>query len=67
VFRKDAPPGTRVVGKDGREADELDEVLADAERRAVEIAGKLRRGELRPCPETCGRDGCRYPGLCRIT
>jgi hypothetical protein len=40
-------------------------VLADAERRAVELAGRLRAGELTPCPETCSRDGCVYPGICR--
>ena len=67
VFRGDAEVGTRVVSKDARDAEELDEVLADAARRAIEIAGRLRRGELAPCPETCGRDGCRYPGICRVT
>ena len=27
--------------------------------------GALRAGELIPCPQTCSRDGCRYPGICR--
>ncbi|MGZ4440586.1 MAG: PD-(D/E)XK nuclease family protein, partial [Gaiellaceae bacterium] len=67
VFRRDVAVGSRVTDRDARDPEELNEVLADAARRAVEIAGRLRRGELRPCPETCGRDGCRYPGICRVT
>ena len=67
IYRRDAEVGSRVTDRDARDPEELDEVLADAARRAVEIAGRLRRGELRPCPETCGRDGCRYPGICRVT
>jgi hypothetical protein len=67
IYRRDAAVGSRVTDRDARDPEELDEVLADAARRAVEIAGRLRRGELRPCPETCGRDGCRYPGICRVT
>jgi hypothetical protein len=39
--------------------------LDDAEARAVGVAGSLRAGALRPTPETCGRGGCQYPGICR--
>ncbi len=67
VFRRDVELGSRVLSNDARDPEELDEVLADAARRAIDIAGRLRRGELEPCPETCGRDGCRYPGICRVT
>ena len=67
VYRRDAEVGSRVTDRDARDPEELAEVLADAADRAIEIAGRLRRGELTPCPETCGRDGCRYPGICRVT
>jgi ATP-dependent helicase/DNAse subunit B len=67
MFRRDVELGSRVLTGDARDPEELDEVLADAARRAIEIAGRLRRGELEPCPQTCGRDGCRYPGICRVT
>jgi RecB family exonuclease len=65
VFLKGMPAGTPVHDKDARERDELDAELADAANRAVAIAEQLRTGELTPCPETCSRDGCAYPGICR--
>jgi hypothetical protein len=67
VFLNGTPVGSKVVDKDGRDQDELDELLADAEARAIEIAAKLRTGDLRPCPQTCSRSGCAYPGICRST
>ena len=65
VFLEGAPVGSRVVANDARSEEQLDEVLADAAARAVALAAQLRSGELKPCPETCSRDGCRYPGICR--
>jgi hypothetical protein len=65
VYLQDTAVGTTVVRTDARESAELDEVLVDAESRAVELARRLRSGELIPCPQTCSRDGCRYPGICR--
>ena len=65
VFLNGALPGSGVVGTDGRSRDELDEALDDARSRAVALAGRLRSGELTPCPDTCSRDGCAYPGICR--
>jgi hypothetical protein len=65
VFLKGEPVGQRLYDNDGRSQEELDELLADAERRAVALAQRLRSGELEPCPQTCSRDGCRYPGICR--
>jgi ATP-dependent helicase/DNAse subunit B len=65
VFLEGAPVGSRVVGNDARGQPELDQVLQDAQTRAVALAARLRTGELTPCPETCSRDGCRYPGICR--
>jgi ATP-dependent helicase/DNAse subunit B len=65
VFLKETPVGARTVGNDGRTAEELEEVLRDAEQRAVALAARLRSGEVKPCPQTCSRDGCSYPGICR--
>jgi ATP-dependent helicase/DNAse subunit B len=67
VFLKGAHVGSRVVGTDARDREALDEVLDDARARAVSLASELRSGVLKPCPETCSRDGCRYPGICRIS
>ncbi len=39
--------------------------LADAAARAVELAERLRAGDVEPCPSTCSRDGCAYPAICR--
>jgi ATP-dependent helicase/DNAse subunit B len=65
VFLDGAGVGGSVVGNDARDQDQLDDVLEDARERAVALAGRLREGELEPCPTTCSRDGCRYPGICR--
>ncbi|MGI8904638.1 MAG: PD-(D/E)XK nuclease family protein [Solirubrobacteraceae bacterium] len=66
VFLKGAPVGDRVLATDARQPADLDEVLDGAEADAVAIAARLRSGELTPCPQTCSRDGCRYPGICRV-
>jgi ATP-dependent helicase/DNAse subunit B len=39
--------------------------LQDAARRAVALAAALRSGAITACPETCSRDGCAHPGICR--
>jgi hypothetical protein len=65
VYLKGAAPGQRLVGNDGRDPEELDELLDDARERALSLAARLRAGSLEPCPATCSRDGCRYPGICR--
>jgi RecB family exonuclease len=67
VFLKGAVPGANLVGKDGREADELEEELQAGAEAATRLAARLRAGELTPCPETCSRDGCRYPAICRVS
>lgn len=67
IFLNGAPVGNGVVGTDGRSRDELDEALEDARSRAVALAARLRSGELTPCPESCSRDGCSFPGICRLT
>jgi ATP-dependent helicase/DNAse subunit B len=60
-----AAVGGGVVDRDQRSADDLDALLDDAAQRAVALARRLRSGELTPCPETCTRMGCAYPGICR--
>ncbi len=66
IHLQDTPVGARVFANDARSADELEEELQDAVARALALAARLRVGELRPCPESCSRDGCRYPGICWI-
>jgi ATP-dependent helicase/DNAse subunit B len=66
LFVKDEPVGDGVVPTDGRSPEELEQALRDAEERAVALAGRLRAGELTPCPETCSRNGCAFPGICRV-
>jgi hypothetical protein len=65
AFVDRAPVGSGVVTTDARSREELDEALSDARSRAVALAARLRSGELTPCPETCSRDGCTFPGICR--
>jgi hypothetical protein len=65
VFLEGAPVGAKVVDRDSRTPEELEEVLSVARERAVALAVELRSGELEPSPQTCSRDGCRYPGICR--
>ena len=65
AFLEGAGVGGSVVANDARDREQLDELLEDARERAVALAVRLRRGELEPCPTTCSRDGCRYPGICR--
>lgn len=67
AFVKGAPVGNCVVANDGREPEELERMLVEAEEQAVALAVRLRIGELEPCPETCSREGCKYPGICRVS
>jgi len=65
VYQAGAAPGECLVANDGRSSEELEELLDEARSRAVALAARLRSGELEPCPATCSRDGCKYPGICR--
>jgi RecB family exonuclease len=58
------PVGGAVYGTDALEREALEQLLAEVEQQAVEVAATLARGELTPCPATCSRDGCRHPGIC---
>jgi RecB family exonuclease len=65
VYLEGAAPGECLVGNDGRDAEELAELLDEARGRALALAARLQAGSLEPCPATCSRDGCKYPGICR--
>ena len=65
MFLAGETPGDRLVANDGREPEALEEVLDEARSRALALAARLRSGSLEPCPATCSRDGCKYPGICR--
>lgn len=67
VFREGAPLGRECVANDERDPEALGEELEAAAARAVELAARLRAGQITPCPETCSRQGCRYPGICRVS
>jgi len=67
VFLEGAPVGGEPFDRDRRDGPALAAELEDAKRQAIEVAARLRSGELTPCPETCSRNGCMYPGICRST
>ena len=68
VFLKGAPVGRSVVGqRRPRPRGARRRCSRTPAERAVALAARLRAGELTPCPQTCSRDGCRYPGICRAS
>jgi RecB family exonuclease len=67
VFLEGTPLGGEGVATDARGPEALEDELRAAAACAVELARRLRAGEIVPCPETCSRQGCRYPGICRVS
>jgi RecB family exonuclease len=67
VFLEGEPVGAELFENDGRDPEGLEAELEDAAARAIALAAKLRTGDVTPCPETCSREGCAYPGICRST
>jgi ATP-dependent helicase/DNAse subunit B len=67
VFVSGETVGGALVATDARDPEELDAELQDAAERAIALAARLRSGDLKPCPETCSRGGCAYPGICRVS
>jgi ATP-dependent exoDNAse (exonuclease V) beta subunit len=66
VYLKGTDVGTgAAVSTDCLEPEQLASELDNAAERAVSLALALRAGELSPCPQTCSRSGCAYPGICR--
>jgi hypothetical protein len=65
LFLNEAELGARLMSNDGRDEEGLRDELRAVADRAVELALALRSGSIEPCPQTCSRDGCAYPGICR--
>ncbi len=65
AVREGVELGSEIHPKDVRGAAELEAELAGAAERAVELARGLRSGAVAPCPQTCSRDGCAHPAICR--
>jgi ATP-dependent helicase/DNAse subunit B len=65
MFIADGDVSAWAVGSDSREPAEFAAELDAATVRAVTLAAALRSGALTPCPQTCSRDGCSFPGICR--
>ena len=58
--------GSGFVKPDLLPDDEFERVLDDVAAAVAEVAGRMARGELSACPDTCAfRGGCEYPGFCR--
>jgi RecB family exonuclease len=65
IYVSGTPVPASVYANDARDPAALGAELDGAAQRAVALAQRLRAGELIPCPQTCSRDGCAYPGICR--
>ena len=58
--------GKKLFENDFAGEEELEAELDRARERVVELAGRMRTGEIRPCPDTCAwHGGCSYPSICR--
>jgi ATP-dependent helicase/DNAse subunit B len=58
--------GEGYASRDVRDADAVRGELDRARERVRSIAGRIRGGDVRPCPETCAwNGGCSYPSICR--
>jgi hypothetical protein len=59
--------GTGFKKNDVKAPDEFEEHLRAARERVCEVAGQMRAGAVRPCPDTCAwNGGCSYPSICRV-
>jgi ATP-dependent helicase/DNAse subunit B len=59
--------GSDFYDQDLKPREEFDQHLERAKATVCELVGRLREGDLRPCPESCGwrGEGCSYPAICR--
>ena len=59
--------GKGLFDNDFASEEQIEAELARARERVVELAGRMRSGEVRPCPETCAwNGGCAHPSICRV-
>jgi ATP-dependent helicase/DNAse subunit B len=74
---KDKPRGLLLKEEDGfgegfaptdmRDREQFDAELTRARERVCEIAGQIREGDVKPCPESCAwNGGCSFPSICRV-
>jgi hypothetical protein len=50
-----------------RDREQFDAELTRARERVCEIAGQIREGDVKPCPESCAwNGGCSFPSICRV-
>ncbi|MEA2444481.1 MAG: hypothetical protein QOJ12_1773, partial [Thermoleophilales bacterium] len=53
--------------RDFKPAEEIEQQLERARELALELAGRMRAGDVKPCPKTCAwKGGCSYPSICRV-
>jgi RecB family exonuclease len=58
--------GDGYAANDRKSASDVAAELDNARERVRSIAGRIRAGDVRPCPETCAwNGGCSYPSICR--
>ena len=51
---------------DWREREGFDEILDEAREAVREVLERMRRGDVRPCPDSCAwNGGCSFPAICR--
>lgn len=59
--------GSGFAERDFRSPEEIEQQLDRARELALELAGRMRSGEVKPCPKTCAwNGGCSYPSICRV-
>ncbi len=66
AMREDADPGLTLKKTDRIDDADFADLLEDARRRAVDAVYDVRRGALKPSPDTCAwNGGCSFPSICR--
>jgi ATP-dependent helicase/DNAse subunit B len=59
--------GAGLFDNDFAGEEEIERELDRARERVLELAARMRSGEIRPCPETCAwNGGCAHPSICRV-
>jgi ATP-dependent helicase/DNAse subunit B len=59
--------GSDFFENDFRSAEEVEEHLREASATACQLVGRVRQGDVHPCPDTCkwSSGGCQHPAICR--